>query len=109
VIVFLALMLALVAVCQRELATVLRLKRARALVEQRDQGAVHALARALQLLETGLPPGDPYVCATNLDTPIGTRSYTVTYTSAGTDQWHVEAAPTPDSEYPDPMPDTFAP
>jgi hypothetical protein len=109
VIIFLALMLALVAICQRELATVLRIKRARAQVEQRDEGAVDALARALQLLETGLPPSDPYVCGTDEETPVGVQSYTVTFTSTGIDQWAVAAVPTPPDQSPAPMPDTFAP
>ncbi len=109
VLIFLALTLALVGITQRELATVLRIKRAQTQVELRDEGSVHALAQALQLLETGLPPSDPYLCATDVETSLGTRSYRVTYTSLVADQWTVQAEPTPEDESPPPMPATFAP
>jgi hypothetical protein len=108
VLVFLAVALMLIAVGQRQLSSMLRTERARTQVELRDQGAVPALAQALELLETGVPPTDPYVGETTVDTPLGARSYTVTFTSTGPDQWNVEAAPTTGLP-PAPLPPTFAP
>jgi hypothetical protein len=109
VLIFLMLSLVLVSICQRRLAAVLRMERARMHVELRDEGSVHALARGLELLETGPPPADPYTCATHIETSQGTRSYTIVYASAGGNQWTVTAAPTPDGENPPPLPVTFAP
>jgi hypothetical protein len=108
VLVFLAVALMLIAVSQRQLASMLRVERARTQVELCDQGPLLALAQALQLLETGLPPTDPYVGETTVDTPLGERSYTVTFTSAGPDQWNVDAVPTSGLP-PAPLPPTFAP
>lgn len=109
VMIFLAVSLVLVSISQRRLAAVLRVERARTHVELRDEGSVHALAQALELLETGPPPSDPYECATDIDTSLGTRSYKVTYNSDGTNQWTVLAAPTPDGQNPPSMPVTFVP
>ena len=109
VLVFIVLFLALSAIAYRRTGAALRIESARSLQIQRDEGSIHAVARAVALLETGLPPSDPYVCGVTIDTPTGPRSYTVTLTSEGGDNWSVHSAPTQPTENPQPMPDSFAP
>jgi hypothetical protein len=108
VLVFLAVTLTLVSISQRYVGTSVCVERASGQAELRDQGSLEALARALDLLETGLPPSHPYVCATTVETPLGSRSYTVTYTSASGDEWLIDVAPTHEAESPDSMPESFA-
>jgi hypothetical protein len=106
--VFIALLLSLYSVAYRDLGAALRIETVRTLQRQRDEGSLQALARGLTLLETGLPPQDPYVCAVTLDTSSGERSFTVTFAWEGDNRWSVHAAPTQPLEYPEPMPVTFA-
>ena len=106
--VFLVLMLALTSVVHRHLSSTLRIEKARVQAQRRDEALIHALARALDLLETGLPPSDPYVCATTIDTSQGPESITVTYANEIGEIWGVHAAPTSPDEIPEPMPETFA-
>lgn len=109
--VFIALMLSIYSVAYRDVAAALRMETARTLRRQRDEGSMVALARGLALLETGLPPADPYVCAVTIDTSTGSRSFTVTFASEGEtgDAWSVHAAPTDPLESPEPMPVGFVP
>jgi hypothetical protein len=106
---FIALLLSIYSVACRQVGATLRIETARALQQQRDEGSVQALARALALLETGLPPQGPYVCAVTIDTSTGQRSFTVTFASEGGNNWSVHAAATQPAENPDPMPASFAP
>ena len=108
VLVFIALILSLYGVSYRYVAAALRIETARTLQQQRDEGSVRALAKGLALLETGLPPSDPYICAVTLYTSAGLRSFTVTFTSEAEEIWSVSAAPTLPSEDPQRMPDSFA-
>jgi hypothetical protein len=73
----------------------------------RDQGSVQAVAYGLELLETGTPPSDPYVCGVTIQTTAGAKSYVVTFTSNGTSGWIVQAAPQQLGQSPDPMPSAF--
>lgn len=109
VLVFMALLLSIYGVAYRQIAAALRIETARTLLRQRDEGSLPALARGLALLETGLPPQDPYICAVSIDTSTGLRSFTVTFASETGANWSVHAAPTQPLENPDPMPATFAP
>jgi hypothetical protein len=74
---------------------------------QRDEGSVAAVARGVTLLETGLPPSDPYVCGVTIQTTTGPRDYVVTFTSNGSGAWTVEAAPEQPGQAPVPMPTAF--
>lgn len=106
VMIFLGVMLTFIAIGQRQLSSALRLERARAEAEFRDEGALQALAQGLRLLETGLPPSDPYVCRTDITTSRGVLTFDVNFSSDGLNNWTVTVAPgstfTPD------MPASFA-
>ena len=108
VLVFIALAMSLYAVSYRHMAAALRVETARTLQTQRNQGSIHALAKGLALLETGLPPSDPYVCATTMETSTGEHSFTVTFSSETDEVWLVEAGPTVAFDDPQAMPDSFA-
>ena len=105
--VFLVLMLATTGAVHRHLSSTLRIEQARVRTEQRDEALIHAVARAVALLETGTPPSTPYVCGTTIDTSQGLESITVTFTSESAEIWSVHAAPTPPAESPQPMPISF--
>ncbi|MFV2069235.1 MAG: hypothetical protein ACC645_19900 [Pirellulales bacterium] len=105
--VFLVLMLAMTGVVHRHLSSTLRIAQARVQTEQRDEALIHALAKALELIETGTPPSDPYVCGTTIDTSQGLESITVTYGNEIGGIWSVHAAPTGPDENPQPMPASF--
>lgn len=107
VLVFMVLFVSIVGVAFRRLGSAVRLESAHTNQVRRDGGSVVALSRAMALLETGLPPTDPYVCGTVVDTPAGTRNFTVTFTLEEGTTFSVRAAPTPAEDNPSPMPDTF--
>ncbi len=109
VLVFIVLFLAMLGVTLRATGSALRIESARLRQLQRDEGSIHALAKGVALLETGLPPSDPYVCGVDIDTTSGTQSYTVTFESEGGDNWSVHSALSPAGYSPSPMPVTFAP
>jgi len=108
VLVFIALLLTFYSVAYRHVAAALRVETVRTLERQRDEGSVHAVARGLTLLETGLPPSNPYVCGATIGTPPDERSYTVTFTSEVEGVWSVHATPTQWPHDPQPMPTSFA-
>ena len=109
VLVFLVLFLSVLSVAYCQMAAALRAETARSLQARRDEGSIHALARGLALLETGLPPSDPYVCGVMIDTSAGARSFTVSFASEGGTYWTVCSTPTAANETPPSMPSTFAP
>ena len=108
VLIFVILFLALMGVAWSRVGSVLRVATARAVQAHRDQGSLPALARAMHLLETGLPPISPYVCGVTLNVSGVPVSYTVTFTAEGQTGWAVHAAVTQATENPTPMPSTFA-
>ncbi len=108
VLVFIALMLSIYSVAYRHVAAALRIEHARTLQRQRDEGSVEALGRGLALLETGLPPSDPYVCGTTVSTSTGARAFTVSFAAEAANTWSVQARPTLPPEDPPPMPPSFA-
>ena len=108
VVLFVLLFMAMLGVGWRLLGSNLRVESVRTLQVQRDQGSVPAIARGLTLLETGLPPSNPYVCGVDIATSQGIVSYTVTFTLEGSNNWSVQSVPTPAGAYIQPMPPTFA-
>jgi hypothetical protein len=107
--VFILLFLSLVGVGWRRMASALRVASVHSTQVLRDEGSVHALAQAMHLLETGLPPSSPYVCGTTINTSQGLRSYTVTITAESPPNYSVNARPSLVGETPTPMPTDFAP
>jgi hypothetical protein len=108
VLVFVALMLCFYSVAYRHVAAALRVETARTLRQQRDAGSMQAVAQGVTLLETGVPPTDPYVCAVLIGPPGEELSYTATFTLEGENAWSVHAAPTEWPDEPEPMPASFA-
>jgi len=108
VLIAVALLLLLYSLAYRHTTAALRVETVRAQQQQRDEGTIHAIARGLALLETGLPPSAPYVCGVTITTSTGPNSFTVTFTSEGGDNWSVRSVPTLQGDVPQPMPDTFA-
>ncbi len=106
---FVVLFTAMLGVAWRSTASALRLESVRAIQARRDQGSIHAMARAMRLLETGLPPSTPYVCAVTIDTADGPRAYAVTFVAEDGSNWSVRSAALEAGKSPPPMPDTFAP
>ncbi len=109
VMIFIVLFVSLLGVTWRRVASALRVASTHSLQVQCDAGSIHALARAMHLLETGLPASSPYACGVVLNTPAGSRSYTVTFTVQEDTTWSVHCRPTQTGENPAPMPDDFAP
>ncbi len=109
VLVFIVLFMAMLGVACRQTASALRIETVRTTQIERDQGSMHAVARGLALLETGLPPSDPYSCAVEISTSLGLRSFTVTFASEGAGNWSVQSRATGEGEFPDPMPSVFTP
>ena len=105
--IFVTLMLTFFGVSQKYLGEAVRIEDARIRTRDRDEGAVHALAAACDLLETGLPPSNPYICATTINTSTGARSFTVTFSSLGLNVWSIQVVPTSPTDSPTPMPVTF--
>ena len=68
-----------------------------------DAGSLAALARALALLETGLPPEDDYRCRVALDA----GEYDIEFTKGNDGTWTVSTSPASGTA-PATMPETFA-
>ena len=109
VLVFIVLFLGFLGVALRQTAAALRIESVRIMQIQRDEGSVHAVARGLALLETGLPPTDPYVCGVDINISTGIRSFTVTFSSEVEGQWSVHSVATPAGDSPQVMPASFGP
>ena len=108
VLVFLALSLIFVGVNQRRLDAVLRVDRARLLADDFSQGPVRATGLALALLETGLPPSNPYDCGVSMTTPTGVRCFAVQFSSSAPGSWSIHVAPVADLAALPTLPATFA-
>lgn len=110
VLVFLILLFALWTTVYRTTSSLLRIETNRILQQTRDQGAMNALAQAVQLLQYGMPsnPGNPgrnqftygvTETVPNADGSCGTATleYTVVYTYSPTpgdpNQWQVQVSP----------------
>ena len=108
VVLFQVLFLALLGVAFRELAATIRAVSLEQLQADRDEGSLHAVARGLALLETGLAPTSPYLCCATIDTATGPKSFRVTFTLETGTTWSVRSAPAAPDEILSPMPGTFA-
>ena len=108
VMVFIALLLTFYSVAYRHVAAAVRAEKVRTKQAERDQGCIQAVGRGLTLLETGLPPSNPYVCETTIGAPPDARSFTVSFASEMEGVWSVHAAPTEWPDAPEPMPSTFS-
>jgi hypothetical protein len=107
VLVFLILLFALWSTVYRTTASLLRIETNRTLQQTRDQGAMNALAQAIQLLQYSAPfdttnPGRTqftYGIQVTVTNPAGgceTSNFTVEYTPApaqGTNCWQVQITP----------------
>jgi hypothetical protein len=107
--VFVVLMLGVIALASRRIGTALRVAAARSQKLARDEGALQAAAKALDLLETGNPPSDPFVCQVVVAgaTDGVERTITVTFASEGPDLWAITAAPAQPGDEATPMPAKF--
>ena len=105
---FIVLLLAFLMVAYRGVASAVRIESARSAEVSRDEGSTQALAKAMALLETGLPPGNPYVCGATIQTSAGPRPFTVTFTLESGTTWQVSVAATAADDSPQPMPPSFA-
>src|SRR5262249_24107872 len=83
VVLFILLFLAFLGIAYRQLSAAVRIETAHVQQIQRDEGSLHALARGLALLETGVPPASPFVGGVTVPTSTGPRAYTVTFVSEG--------------------------
>jgi hypothetical protein len=108
VLVFMTLLFALSSLAFRSVGTSLRSEAARSARQLRDEGSLSAAALAMALLETGLPPTNPYQCGVTVDTSRGPRGYTVDFSSDGDVLWTVSVSLTPEYVSLDPMPESFA-
>ncbi|HZW30352.1 MAG TPA: hypothetical protein VFF52_06555 [Isosphaeraceae bacterium] len=107
VLIFLILLCALWSTVYRTPASLLRIETNRVLQQTRDQGAMNALAQAIQLLQYSAPadssnPGRTqftYGVTVSVASPSGdctTENYTVTYTARpdlGPIRWQIQVAP----------------
>ena len=107
VLVFIVLFFSLWSVAYRQTAAALRAESVQSNRVRRDEGTTQALARGLALLETGVPPSNPYVRGVTVNTSTGSRRFTVTFTTAGTNTWSVQAVPTAAGTNPATMPSMF--
>ena len=107
VLVFIALSFSFFAIAHHQMDAALRLETVKVHQDSRDEGSVQAVARGLTLLETGLPPTNPYACSVTIGTPPNERQYTVTFSSTGGKIWSVDAAPTVWPDNPPAMPPLF--
>jgi hypothetical protein len=107
VLIFLAVSLSFVAVNQRRLDAVLRVERASLLADDFSDGPVRATGLALALLESGLPPTNPYECGVRLTTAAGDRCFSVQFTSAAPGTWSVHVTPVDDLTGLTPLPAAF--
>ena len=107
VLIFLALMMVMVAINQRHLSSILRVEEQRLASSDFHQGTGRATVMALELLETGTPPSNPYVCSVYIPTSAGTESFTVTFVSNAPNTWDVHVEPSSETIPPPPMPPFF--
>jgi hypothetical protein len=108
VLVFLVLFLAILGVCYRHIAAMLRVESVNQTRTVYDEDCIAALARAMALLESGLPPSNPFVCGATQTTSIGTKTMKVAFSLQEDGLWQVRVSPAQSDEKLPPMPETFA-
>jgi hypothetical protein len=95
VMVFLVLLLSMLGMTYRQVASALRIEMARSRQIIRDEGSMQAVAGALAALQAGPLPTQPTVTVVPIATSVGLRSYVVTVTPMGGSQFSVNATPAP--------------
>lgn len=103
VLLLLAVGLIFATIQQRQIGSTLALEQSRLETEDFQQGAVSVMAQALTLLETGLPPSDPYSCSVT----IGDQKYQVDFDHVDGIKWKINVTPT--TSILPPMPQVFLP
>ncbi len=89
-------------------SSVIRIEQARLERETRTSWDAPAIAMAMRLLQSGMPPSDPYSCKVALAQDSQTRFVLLTFEQTTLTRWTVTAAPTnADNSSPD-APATFA-
>ena len=109
VLMFIIVYLVILGIAYRGIASALRVATAHAQRIDRDEGSIPALACGLELLESGQPPSDPYVCGVLVTTSHGPQSFTLTFNQVDNATWNVTAGPTVAGSNPPVVPSTFAP
>lgn len=107
VLIFMLMLLSLLSLAYRHVGAALRVESVRSAQGTRDEGSLQAIAQALAVIGTGVPPSNPYVCGVTINTSAGPRSFTLTMVSEVENQWSVHSAPTAVGDNPDPLPITF--
>jgi hypothetical protein len=108
VLLFLAVAFGMWAMLFRSSATVLRFEQARTLRAGRANFAAPAMATGLRLLETGVPPSDPYACKVTLELDGVTRYYRLGFEQIAPNRWTIDASPTTEDDITADAPATFA-
>jgi len=105
VIVFIFLIMALIICLNKRMGMLYSVSEHEIHNEQAQDGKYIALARALSLLQTGLPPASPSSYSVKLIERTGAPEYAVTYKNESIDSWSVEVSPL--SQPLPPLPETF--
>lgn len=108
VMVVLIAMLGMAAVHQRRLSAALRIEEAVVAAEARHRGPLFALAQALEVAETGVPPSSPALYGLQFVAAGDTQpqDYSVRYTRAGS-EWTVDVQRVDDASGLTPLPTHF--
>ena len=107
VLAFIAAVFSIYSLSHRHVVSLIRTEHARSLARERDAGSLKALADACELLETGLPPNDPWTCGTLINTGTVTQLFVVRFETSGSSEWTIDVRPALTGESPPPMPTTF--
>jgi hypothetical protein len=94
VLVFLVLLLSLLGMTGRQVASALRIEMARSRQVVRDEGSLRAVAGALEALEAGPLPSQATASVVPVATSAGQRWYALTVTPLGGGQFSVAVVPT---------------
>lgn len=106
VMVLLVGMLAILATTQRRLDGLLRVETRLTRADLRS-ARTRALGRAIDLLYSGPPPSDPYICRTTIETPSGPKTFTVTFRRDGSKHYDLRVEPSDPSDSWPVMPSSF--
>lgn len=82
-----------VAISQRHIAAAVNAERNLVLRDDYQEGAVEAMAVAIEQLEAREPSTALYTCYTDVTTSMGVKSYSITYTNTAPSQWIIDVQP----------------
>ena len=108
VLLFLMISFGIWAVFFRSTASVVRIEQARVLRETRTVWDAPAVATGLRLLQTGLPPHDPYSCRVTLTNDSQTKYILLKFEKVAPVRWSITASPTTADDLSPDVPTTFA-